>query len=337
MMKHKWANTLVIRRYSNTLKQSCYTDLKWAINQLNVKHLWKTNESLPELTYLPTGQKILFRGLDDPLKITSITVDTGILSWAWFEEAYELESEDKFRTVVESIRGSFDSPDFFKQITITFNPWSERHWLKRVFFDKETQEEDTFAITTTFRVNEWLDDQDRKRYTSLYRTNPRRAKIVCDGEWGVAEGLVYENFVVEEFDHQVLQRYGVPHKHGLDFGYKHDPTAFVTIFVDEREKKLFIFDEHYETGMLNSKIADMLKKKGVAKEKITADSAEPKSIDELKQLGIPRINLRRKVQIVCEPVSKKYKIIRLLFILDVFISSKKSTIMFMRRIKKEIP
>lgn len=84
IMEHEWSNLLVIRRFSNTNKQSTYTDLKWACNRLGVSHLFKFNESLPEITYKPTGQKILFRGLDDPLKITSITVDVGILSWAWF-------------------------------------------------------------------------------------------------------------------------------------------------------------------------------------------------------------------------------------------------------------
>jgi phage terminase large subunit len=289
MMKYSWSNTLVVRRFSNTLRQSAYTDLKWAINQLGVSHLWKTNESLPELTYLPTGQKIIFRGLDDPLKITSITVDVGILCWAWFEEAYEIESEDKFRTVVESIRGSYDDPEFFKQVTVTFNPWSERHWLKRVFFDEKTREDDTFAITTTFRVNEWLDDQDRKRYMSLYKTNPRRARIVCDGEWGVAEGLVYENFEVNDFDIEKVIHDTQSTSYGLDFGYVHDPTAFVAIAADQKEKVIYIFDELYEKGLSNQKIYEKLVAKGYNRSPIIADSAEPKSIDELKRLGLTRI------------------------------------------------
>ncbi|KYD28158.1 hypothetical protein B4109_3059 [Geobacillus stearothermophilus] len=230
MMKYKWANTLVIRRFSNTLKQSCYTDLKWAINKLGVSHLWKTNESLPELTYIPTGQKIIFRGLDDPLKITSISVDVGILCWVWFEEAFEIETEEKFRTVVESIRGSYDDPEFFKQVTITFNPWSERHWLKRVFFDEETREDDVFAITTTYRCNEWLDEQDRKRYESLWKTNPRRARIVCDGEWGVAEGLIYENFEVKEFDAEKVIHETQATSYGLDFGLIDSPHKTETFY-----------------------------------------------------------------------------------------------------------
>lgn len=84
IMEYNWANLLVVRRFSNTNKQSTYTDLRWATNRLGVKHLFKFNDSLPEITYKPTGQKILFRGLDDPLKITSITVENGILCWAWF-------------------------------------------------------------------------------------------------------------------------------------------------------------------------------------------------------------------------------------------------------------
>ena len=201
LMKYEWSNLLVIRRFSNTNKQSTYTDLKWAANRLGVAHLFKFNESLPEITYKATGQKILFRGLDDPLKITSITVDTGILCWAWFEEAYQIETFDKFSTVVESIRGSYDSPDFFKQITVTFNPWSERHWLKRTFFDEETKLSNTYSNTTTYKVNEWLDDVDIARYEDLYIKNPRRARIVCDGDWGVAEGLVYDNFTAVSYTH----------------------------------------------------------------------------------------------------------------------------------------
>lgn len=122
IMKYPWANLLVVRRYSNTNRDSTYTVLKWAVNRLGVNSLFKFNDGKPEITYLPTGQKILFRGLDDPLKITSITVPVGNLAWLWIEEAYEIENSDKFDTLVESIRGTYDDPAFFKQVTITFNP-----------------------------------------------------------------------------------------------------------------------------------------------------------------------------------------------------------------------
>ncbi|MCG2396246.1 PBSX family phage terminase large subunit [Staphylococcus epidermidis] len=289
LMMYDWANLLVVRRFSNTNKQSTYTDLRWATNRLGVKHLFKFNDSLPEITYKPTGQKILFRGLDDPLKITSITVENGILCWAWFEETYQIETFDKFSTVVESIRGSVDDPEFFKQITITFNPWSERHWLKQVFFDEDTKLNNTFSYTTTYRVNEWLDDVDIARYEDLYRTNPRRARIVCDGDWGVAEGLVFENFEVKEFDWVKKLKDKQVVAHGSDFGFTQDPTTLVSTIVDTQNKELWIYNEHYQRGMLTDEIYQMYIDKGLKNAEIIADSAEKRLITEIKRKGISNI------------------------------------------------
>ena len=289
IMEYNWANLLVVRRFSNTNKQSTYTDLRWATNRLGVKHLFKFNDSLPEITYKPTGQKILFRGLDDPLKITSITVENGILCWAWFEEAYQIETFDKFSTVVESIRGSIDDSDFFKQITVTFNPWSERHWLKPTFFDEDTKLNNTFSYTTTYRVNEWLDEVDIARYEDLYRTNPRRARIVCDGDWGVAEGLVFDNFEVKEFDWVKKLKDKQVVAHGSDFGFTQDPTTLISTIVDLKNKELWIYDEHYQRGMLTDEIYQMYLDKGLKNAKIIADSAEKRLITEIKRKGISNL------------------------------------------------
>lgn len=296
ILKYKWANLLVVRRFSNTNKQSTYTDLKWAANRLGVTHLFKFNESLPEITVKATGQKILFRGLDDPLKITSITVDTGLLSWLWLEEAYQVENQDKFETLVESIRGSVDEPDFFKQITVTFNPWSERHWLKSAFFDEDTKKKDVFADTTTYRVNEWLDQQDIDRYEDLWRTNPRRAAVVANGDWGVAEGLVFENVKLEEFDKdELLKDKNNKLSLGLDFGFTHDPTALVACLINNETNKIYVFDEAYQTGLITRQVADLIKTKGYSKTTIIADSAEPRLIEELKsEHGLRRIKASRK-------------------------------------------
>lgn len=289
ILKYEWANLLVIRRYSNTNKQSTYTDLKWAANRLGVSHLFKFNESLPEITILKTGQKILFRGLDDPLKITSITVDKGILSWAWIEEAYQIETQDKFETLIESIRGSYDSPDFFKQITITFNPWSERHWLKSAFFDEETCKKDTFAITTTYKCNEWLDKQDIYRYEDLWRTNPRRAMVVANGDWGVVEGLVFENYEVRDFDiNETIKRVGETTA-GLDFGFTHDPTTFPRLAVDLNNRELWIYAEHYQHAMTTDDIYKMIVEADMKDAYISADSAEQRLIAELRNKGIRRL------------------------------------------------
>ena len=289
MLKYPWANLLVVRRFSNTNKQSTYTDLKWAANRMKVSHLFKFNESLPEITVKKTGQKILFRGLDDPLKITSITVDNGLLAWLWLEEAYQVENKDKFDTLVESIRGSVDDKNFFKQITVTFNPWSERHWLKSAFFDEETRFNDVFADTTTYRDNEWLDQQDIDRYEDLWRTNPRRAAVVANGDWGVAEGLVFENYTIRDFDIvSTIKRVGETTA-GIDFGFTHDATTFPRLAVDLENKELWIYAEHYEHAMTTDDIYNMIVDADMQHALITADSAEQRLIAELKAKGISRI------------------------------------------------
>lgn len=292
MMKYPKANTLVIRRVFNTHKDSTYTQLKWAANNLGVSHLWHFSKSPLEVTYKPTGQKILFRGLDDPMGITSITVEVGFLCWCWFEEAFQVMNEDDFNKVDMSIRGELPV-GYFKQITLSFNPWSEKHWLKKRFFD--TKDSNTLALTTNYNCNEFLGNDDRELFEKMKENNQRRYKIEGLGEWGIAEGLVYENFMELDFDiKEINKRAEVISVFGLDFGYTNDPTAFICCLVDKKTKELFIFDEHYHKAMSNEDIVNMIKYKGYAKERIIADSAEPKSIDDIKKKGIRRIKAAAK-------------------------------------------
>ena len=292
MMKYPLANTLVIRRVFNTHKDSTYTQLKWAVNNLGVNHLWHFSKSPLEATYKPTGQKILFRGLDDPMSITSITVEVGHLCWCWFEEAFQVMNEDDFNKIDMSIRGELPK-GYFKQITLTFNPWSEKHWLKKRFFDNP--DKNTLAITTNYTCNEFLGDDDRDIFNTMKEKNIRRYKIEGLGEWGIAEGLVYENFEVIEFDpKEVSKRPGVTSHFGLDFGYTNDPTAFIALLVDKINFEIYVFDEIYKKAMTKKDIYSEINYKGYSKEKIIADSAEPKSIEELRRLGLKRIRAARK-------------------------------------------
>ncbi|MFD2703783.1 PBSX family phage terminase large subunit [Paenibacillus shunpengii] len=293
MMKFPLANTLVLRKTFNTHKDSTWAQLKWAANQLGVAHLWQFKKSPLEAIYKPTGQKILFRGLDDPMSITSITVDTGYLCWAWFEEAYQILNEDDFDKVDMSIRGELPE-GYFKQLTLTFNPWNEKHWLKKRFFDVK-DDPNILALTTTYKLNEFLGDDDRKLFEWMKENKPKRYKVEGNGEWGIAEGAIYENWREEDFNWKAIARQpGYKAIFGLDFGYTNDPTAFVAALVNKEEKKLYIFDENYEHGMLNDDIAKMIKRKGYAKERIIADSAEPKSIAEIRGYGIGRIREAEK-------------------------------------------
>lgn len=314
MMEYPEANTLVVRKVFRTLKDSCFTELKWAINRLGVQEFWDVKESPLEMTYRPTGQKIYFRGLDDPLKITSITVEVGYLCWAWIEEAYEIMNEDDFNMLDESIRGAIPpETGLFKQITLTFNPWNEKHWIRKRFFGEVVKYDangnpnykfhdswvspdgQIFATTTNYLCNEWLDASDLKVFEDMRKNNPRRYKVAGLGGWGIVDGLIFENWEEKTFDPaKISAKAGVKSAFGLDFGYTNDPTALFCGLVDQAERTIYVFDELYEKALTNAKIQSRIAAMGYGKERIKADSAEPKSIDELREAGLSRITKARK-------------------------------------------
>ena len=295
MMEHPEANALVVRKVYRTLKDSCYTELKWAINRFGVASYWECRENPLEITYKPTGQKIFFRGLDDPLKITSITVEKGNLCWGWIEEAYEVTNEADFDMLDESIRGEV-AEGLWKMWTLTLNPWNEKHWIKRRFFD--ANDPNIMAKTTNYMQNEWLDDADKQVFVDMQKNNPRRYQVAGLGNWGIVDGLVFENWREEEFDH-TSEEFKKQHPNlesvfGLDFGYTIDPSALFCGLVDIKNKKIYVFDEMYEKGLSNAKIYKKIYNMGYAKERIRADSSEPKSIDELRDLGLYGIRAARR-------------------------------------------
>ena len=293
MMKYKNANTLVVRKVFRTLKDSCYSDLRWAINRFQVQDYWELKESPLEMTYKPSGQKILFRGFDDPLKITSISVSVGSLCWCWVEEAYELTNEKYFNMLDESIRGVVEEP-LFKQIIITLNPWNEGYWIKARFFDREAK--NILALTTNYFCNEWLDETDKELFEDMKIRDPRRYQVAGLGNWGIVDGLVYENWQELEFDWREIlnKRQKAKAVFGLDFGYTNDPAAFFCGILDQEQKEIYVFDEIYQKGMQNTAIYSSIEQLGFKKEIIVADSAEPKSIDHLKGLGLYRIKASKK-------------------------------------------
>lgn len=294
IMQYPGSNLLVVRKVYRTLHDSCFTELKWAIRRLGVDAFWDVKESPLEMTYLPTRQKIYFRGLDDPMKVTSITVEVGSLCWMWIEEAYEIASESDFDMLDESIRGATDDPKLFKQVTLTFNPWNQHHWIKKRFFDAPPSP-DLLAMTTNYTCNEWLDPSDLALFERMKTQNPRRYRVAGLGEWGIAEGLIYERWREEPFSiDEIRALSSVKSAFGLDFGYTNDPSALFCGLIDPAAKTLWVFDELYEPGLSNEAIYRRVRDMGYAKERIRADSAEPKSIDRLRELGLSHIRAARK-------------------------------------------
>lgn len=284
-------NLLVIRRYFNTHLNSTFSQLLWAIDKLGVRHLWKISKSPLQMTFIPSGQVILFRGLDDPDSITSITVNEGHLCWVWIEEAFQCANEEAFNKLDMSIRGKLPKP-LFKQLTLTFNPWSENIWIKNRFFDVK-DDPNIMAVTKNFDCNEFLGEDDLAIFEEMRIKNPRRFRIEGLGDWGIAQGLVYNNWEEQEFNWQQLvqtkDKYGnllYRQYYGLDFGYSNDPTAFIACLVNQRDKTIHIFDELYLFQNTNKQIADAIKYKGYGRCLITADSEDPRTINELKLLGL---------------------------------------------------
>ena len=284
-------NWLVVRKTERTLRDSCFAQLKWAMRRLHVEKYFRCSVSPLEITYIPTGQKVLFRGLDDPLKVTSITVDSGCLCRLWIEEAYEITKEDDFNRLDESIRGQLPE-GMYHQVVLTFNPWSDRHWLKKRFFD--TPSSNVLAMTTNYRCNEFLSQSDLLLFEEM-KKNPRRYAVAGEGDWGVVDGLVYENWKEQVFDtSEITRRATVKSAFGLDFGYTNDPSAFVCLLVDETAREIYVFDEMYQKGMSNDDIGEELLRRGYSKERIRADSAEPKSIAYLRKKYLRRIRAAKK-------------------------------------------
>lgn len=202
-------------------------------------------------------------------------------------------------------------PDgLFKQFTLTLNPWAITWWGKARFFDA-APDPDIMAKTTIYTCNEWLDQADLQVFEKMRTNNPKRYLVEGLANWGIAEGLIYENTEFADFDVATLRKKdGVKSAFGLDFGFT-DPTAFVACLIDESEDKIYIFDEIYETGLTNKDIAAKIIDHGWGSQRIICDSAEPKSIQELRDLGIRAEPSRKGPDSVLHGIQKiqNYKLV----------------------------
>lgn len=267
---HVKHNFLIIRKVDRTIKKSVWTLMQNIITIWGLSSQFKFNQTDRTMIYKPTGSQFMFSGLDDVEKLKSIEGVTSI----WIEEATELIQED-FEQLDLRLRGEFGC---LKQIILTFNPISDQHWVKRVFFDDPI--EDVFTLKTTYLDNSFIDDEYKMVMNNKKKSNPRYYQIYALGNWGTAEGLVFNNVtqrLIKEDEISDLDLY-----QGLDFGYTNDPTAFSQNYVDDVNKKIYVYDGFYNKGMTNKAIAEEITKMLAHKHITTADSSEPKSIDYIK-------------------------------------------------------
>lgn len=281
---------LVLRKVDKTTKNSTFQLLLDTLTDWKIIDKCKINRTDFTIT-LPNGSVFLCCGLQDPERIKSITG----LTDAWLEEATEFNQED-FNQIDLRIRHPEAKG---QQIILSFNPVSKVNWCYKLFF-KEAAD----AAMTDFRAqckilhtnyldNKFLPQSYIDSLLLLKATNLDYYKIYALGEFGSLSKLVFNNWKVEEFD--CTQVYGDLCV-GLDFGFIADPTALVASIVDDENKKIYVFNAKSRKGLLNNEIAEMIKAEGFAKSSIIADSAEQKSIEEIKREGISRIKPATKGQ-----------------------------------------
>ena len=265
---------LIARKVNRTIKRSVFTLFRNLISLWGLYDEFDTNLTDLTITYKRNGAQLMFTGMDDPEKLKSIEGVTGV----WMEEATEFTQED-FEQLDLRLRGE---TLYHKQILLTLNPISEQHWIKRVFFDDPI--DGCFTLKTTYLDNSFIDDDYKMVMENKKKTNPRYYNIYALGNWGTAEGLVFNNY-----KQQAIKLEDINHLEcvqGLDWGYTNDPTAFHISYIDTVSKKIYVYDGFYEKGMTNEAIAQRIKEMQAHRHKTTADSSEPKSIDRLKMLGV---------------------------------------------------
>ena len=274
-------NALVVRRVKDTLRDSVYEQIKWAIYMLHVADDWYIPESKLQMTYKPTGQVILFKGADNPKKLKSTKVSVGYIKYLWYEECDEFESYDKIRNINQSIlRGG---PHFC--VFYSFNPpESQRNWVNR---EVQTQRDDKVVLHTTYlqAPKEWIGEQMLIEAEHLKEVNPSKYNHEYLGEVIGTGAEVFTNLIIRTIEDEEIENFDRL-KFGLDFGYAGDPLAFVKMNFDKTRRRLFIFGEVYGLRISNRKAVAAIKSLNILNKVVIADSAEPRTINEFKELGL---------------------------------------------------
>lgn len=272
---------LWMRKVGRTIKDSIFEDVIRCLSSFKILPYCKVNMSDYRIT-LPNGAVFLFKGADDIEKVKSIKAVSDIV----MEEATEFNQEDYMQLTIRLREPIYKK----RQLFMMFNPVSKANWVYKFFF--EQKQEDVVIYHTTYKDNKFLDEATKKNLELLIDRDPVYYKIYALGEFATLDKLVFPKKTIKRLNYYDMKNY--PNYFGLDFGYTNDPTAFVRLAVDKPNKKLYVVEEWVRKGQENDKIAQAITDMGYRKEKIMADAAEPKSIAEIRRLGIDRIQAVKK-------------------------------------------
>ena len=265
---------LVCRRYGTTIRNTVFATFKEILNKWKLTPYVKINESDFRIRFC-NGSEIIFLGLDDEAKLLSLNN----IGTVFVEEAYEVP-QNMVEQLNLRMRGNVQN----QQIILAWNPISRSSWLFK--FSVEQPPANSIFIHSTYKDNPFLSKEYIEALEELYVRNPQKARIFCDGQWGVdAEGLVFQNWKVEEFDPLELARQGLEHRCGCDFGFI-DPSTIIPSLYDKENGKIYIYDEFYKSGCQLDTLYEAMVQMNLTKTKIYMDNAEPRSIDYFRRKGI---------------------------------------------------
>jgi len=288
IMKDKNANAVALRKVKDTLHDSVYEQFAWAIDILGVNEYWDAKISPLSFTYLPTGQKIIFRGADKPKKIKSIKFARGYCKYIWYEELDEFNGMDEIRMINQSLmRGGEKFYVFY-----TYNPpKSINSWVNTEA--KLTRDDRLVHHSTYISVpREWLGEQFIIEAEHLKATKPKEYEHEYLGEETGTGGEVFDNVQIRRISNEEIAEFENIYR-GLDFGFAIDPLAYVVCNYDRKHKRLYIFHEHYKVGLSNKAAYEHISEENKRNEVVYADSSEPKSIYELIQYGLRVIGVKK--------------------------------------------
>lgn len=275
-------NAVGIRYVDNTLEQSIYEQMKWAIEKQGVSRLFKFNKSPLKITYLPRGNYMIFRGAQNPERIKSLKDSKFPFAIGWIEELAEFKTEDEVTTITNSLlRGELDDGIFYKFFYSYNPPKRKQSWVNKKY-ETSFQPDNTFIHHSTYRDNPFISKEFLKEVEATRARNPRRAEWEYDGK-AVGSGVVpFDNLRIEAgsiTDEMVANFDNI--RQGLDYGYATDPLAFVRWHYDKKRNCIYAIDELYEVKCSNRRAAQWIKSNKYHYQDIIAE-VEPKSNAEMR-------------------------------------------------------